>query len=149
MSGKRDDLEVVVGADLGGLQTDLRQGVNYVRDLAVLTARGRDKEYTDLKRARVSAILTGCGFVHASDLSAEKLERFPESLRKGDVAPPLRSGRNPPNRRSCRFRPRTITFKPSRNCASGGCRTNGLNATRLPRSGRATLSGIGGTFAVC
>ncbi len=51
--------------------------------LAVLTARGRDKEYTGLKKARVDAIFTGCGFVMPPDLSAEKLERFLESLRTG------------------------------------------------------------------
>ena len=51
--------------------------------LAVLTARGRDDEYTSLKKARVSAILAGCGFVYATDLSADRLERFLESLRTG------------------------------------------------------------------
>ena len=54
--------------------------------LAVLSARGREKGYTDLKKARVSAILDGCGFVLPSDLSAEKLERFLESLRTGKRA---------------------------------------------------------------
>src|SRR5262245_26878617 len=46
--------------------------------LAVLTARGRDSEYTALKKARVTAILDGCGFVFPGDLSAERLERFLE-----------------------------------------------------------------------
>jgi integrase len=51
--------------------------------LAVLRARGRDDEYTGLKKARVSAILDGCGFVYTADLSAERLERFLDSLRTG------------------------------------------------------------------
>ncbi len=51
--------------------------------LGVLAARGRGKEYTDLKKARVDAILTACGFVYPADLSAERLERYLESLRTG------------------------------------------------------------------
>jgi integrase len=51
--------------------------------LGVLKARGRDTEYTDLKKARVMAILDGCGFTLCADLSAERLERFLESLRTG------------------------------------------------------------------
>ena len=51
--------------------------------LGVLKARGRDEEYTALKNTRVSAILDGCGFVFIADLSAERLERFLESLRTG------------------------------------------------------------------
>jgi integrase len=57
--------------------------------LKVLTARGRDKDYTDLKRARVTAILLGCEFTYALELSAEKLERFLERLRAGEISPPV------------------------------------------------------------
>ena len=65
--------------------------------LAVLTARGRDKAYTDLKKARVSAILAGCGFVYPADLSPEKLERFLEALRKGEArGQPAPAGKTAP-----------------------------------------------------
>ncbi|MFO0825905.1 MAG: recombinase family protein [Gemmataceae bacterium] len=52
--------------------------------LGVLKARGRDEEYIALKKARVTAILDGCGFVFACDMAAEPLERFLESLRTGE-----------------------------------------------------------------
>ncbi len=51
--------------------------------LAVLTARGRGKEYTDLKKTRVDTILDKCEFLLPPDLAAAKLERFLESLRTG------------------------------------------------------------------
>src|SRR5262249_58504122 len=51
--------------------------------LGILTDRGRSKEYTDLKNARVSAILDGSGFVLPGVLSAAQLERSLASLRPG------------------------------------------------------------------
>ena len=51
--------------------------------LAVLAARGRAADYIALKKARVVAILAGCGFRLPADLSAEKLELFLEALRAG------------------------------------------------------------------
>jgi integrase/recombinase XerC len=54
--------------------------------LAVLQTRGRDDEYTGLKKARVTTIFNGCGFVFPPDLSADRLERFLETLRTGAKA---------------------------------------------------------------
>ena len=51
--------------------------------LSVLKARGRAESYVALKRARVRAVLDGCGYVFTSDLAADVLERFLESLRTG------------------------------------------------------------------
>ncbi len=41
-------------------------------------------EAVRLKKARVSAIFDGCGFIVPADLSAEKLERFLDALRTGE-----------------------------------------------------------------
>ncbi len=80
---KRVELEK--GGHNDPYQTHRKTPLTTHRDdwLAVLTARGRDEEYTALKAARVNAIFDGCGFVFPPDLSAEKLERFLESLRTG------------------------------------------------------------------
>ena len=52
--------------------------------LDVLTARGRVAEYTSLKKTRTTTIFDGCGFGFPPDLSADRLERFLESLRTGE-----------------------------------------------------------------
>lgn len=51
--------------------------------LAVLAARGRGPGCVALKRARVAAVLGGCGFVLPADLSAERLGRFLDGPRTG------------------------------------------------------------------
>ena len=50
----------------------------------MLTARGRVAEYTSLKKTRTTTIFDGCGFGFPPDLSADRLERFLESLRTGE-----------------------------------------------------------------